>query len=54
MGNYYLAYNIIAEDHTHTDITWNTEEPQHTHRHGTISKITEGLKQVLPDPTPRP
>ena len=41
----------IAEDHIHTDITCNIEEPQQQkYRLGTISKSFLGLKLVLLDP----
>ena len=37
MGNCYLIdHNIIAEDHIHTDITCNIEEPQQKYRMGTV------------------
>ena len=60
MGKCYLI-NHIAEDHIHTDIICNTEEPQQKFRLGTVSNRLlgvggwEGLKHVLPaDPNPRP
>ena len=37
MGNCYPA-DDIAEDHIHTDITCNIEEPQQKYRIGTVSK----------------
>ena len=57
MGNCYSA-DHIAEDHIHTDITCNTEEPQQKYRLGTVSNRLVGggggLKYVLLDPNPRP
>ena len=39
MGNCYSAYHI-AEDHIHTDLTRNTEEPQQKFRLGAgINKL---------------
>ena len=50
MGNCYSIVHI-AEDHIHTDITCNTEEPQQKYRLGTVSNSLLGvLKQVLLDP----
>ena len=36
MGNCY-SVDYIAGDHTHTDITCNTEEPQQKYRLGMVS-----------------
>ena len=36
MGNYYST-DHIAENHIHTDITYNTEESQQKYRLGTVS-----------------
>ena len=41
MGNFY-SVDHIAEDHNHTDITCNTEEPQQKYRLGTVSNILLG------------
>ena len=52
MGNCYSA-DDIAEDHIHTDITCNIEEPQQKYRLGTVrNRLPEGggLKHVLLDP----
>ena len=40
----------VAEDHIHTDITCNIEEPQQKYRLDTVSKSFLGLKLVLLDP----
>ena len=57
MGNYYSTDHIV-EDHIHTDITCNIEEPQQKYRLGTDSNRLlgggGGLKLVLPDPNPCP
>ena len=57
MGNCYST-DHIAEDHIHTDITFNIEEPQQKYRLGTLSNRLlgaggGGLKHVLLDPNPR-
>ena len=60
MGNCYPS-DHIGEDHIHTDITCDTEEPQEKYRLGTVSNRSLGgggwdvggdwgLKHVLPDP----
>ena len=36
MGNCYTA-DHMAEDHIHTDITYNIEEPQQKYRLGTVN-----------------
>ena len=42
MGNC-ISADHIAEDHIHTDITCNTEEPQQKDRLGTVSnRLLEG------------
>ena len=55
IGNCYSA-DHIAEDHKHTDITCNTEEPQQKYRIGKVSYsiLGGGDKHVLPYPNPRP
>ena len=54
-GQLIFSYHI-AEDHIHTDITCNTEEPQQKYRLGTVSNrlMGGGLLRVLLDPNPRP
>ena len=42
MGNCY-SIHYIAEDHTHTDITYNTEGPQQKYLLGTVSISIEDL-----------
>ena len=43
MGNCY-SIDHIAEDHIHTDITCNIEEPQQKYRIGTVSnRLLGGL-----------
>ena len=43
MGNIY-SIDHIAEDHIHTDITCNIEEPQQKYRLGTVSnRLLGGL-----------
>ena len=41
MGNCY-SIDHIDENHIHTDITYNTEEPQQKYRLGTVSNILLG------------
>ena len=53
VGNCY-SNDHIAEDHIHTYITCNREEPLQKYRLGTVSNRLEGLKLVLLDPNPRP
>ena len=58
MGTCYSA-DHIAEDHIHTDMTYNIEEPKQKFRLGTVSNHYwgrgggRGLKHVLLDPNPR-
>ena len=56
MGNCYST-DQTAEDHIHTDIACNIEEPQQKYRLGTVSNRILGsregvLKPVLLDPNP--
>ena len=47
MGNCY-SIDHIAEDHIHTDITCNIEEPQQKYRLGTVSnRLLRGLKNSI-------
>ena len=59
MGNCYST-DHIAEDHLHTDITCNIEDPQQKNRLGTVSNGFLGggggggvNKHVLPESNPR-
>ena len=47
MGNCYST-DHIAEDHIHTDITCNIEEPQEKHRLGTVRyRLLNSLNMTL-------
>ena len=46
MGNCYSA-DHIAEEHKHTDITCNNEEPQQKYRLGTVSNRLLGAYSEL-------
>ena len=47
MGNSY-SVDHIAEDHIHTDITYNVEAPQQKHRLETVSRrLLGGLEETL-------
>ena len=47
MGNCYSA-DHIAEDHMHTDITCNIEDPQQKYRLGTVSNRLLGSDYSTP------
>ena len=55
MGNFYST-DHTSEDHIHKDIICNVEEPPlQQYRLKTVNNRLLGvLKEVLPDPNPRP